>query len=131
MSENNENVGTPGYSVGVVNAKNAEDEAATVAFDFGATLEETVEKFGEAVVHYHACKKFATSLRNKLYTLITAGDEPMSIEAAQAELASWVPTVSAGRAKKSPMDAAIASLDKMTPEQRTEFIEILKAQAAA
>ena len=121
-----EEVTTPAYSVGSIKCKAGDDEEGTIEYNFGATLDETVEKYGADVVHYHVCTKFAVSQRNKFYSLLTVGDEPMSMDEAIAEMQSWVPKVSAGRKKKSPTDVALAAMDKMTPDQLREFIQTLK-----
>ena len=122
----NEEVTTPDYAVGSIKCTARDEEEGSIEYNFGADLDETIARYGADVVHYHTCTKFAVSMRNKFYSLLTVGDEPMSMSEAIAEMQGWVPKVSAGRKKKSPTDVALAAMDKMTPDQLREFIQTLK-----
>ena len=125
-NEETEETSAPGYSICAITCKNTQtDEAITVHYNFGSTLQETIDKYGEDVVHYHVCKKFATSMRNRVYLIFTQGDEPLSSEKALAEMGAWKPTVTQGRAKKSLTDTALDAYAKMSPEDRKAFMDDL------
>ena len=109
MSDEN---GVKSWTTGTIENKNEGGEEIVLSYDFGNTLEATIAKYGENVVHYNACLRLAVATRNKLYALVSQEDGPRdagSIEAILAEMAEWIPTVSQSRAKKSPADAALAA----------------------
>lgn len=130
QDQDQEEVSVPNYTIGAITCKNpATEEAITVNFDFGDTLQATIDKYGEEVVHYHVCKKFATSMRNRLYAIFAQADEPISAEEAITEMNNWRPKVTQGRAKKSLTDTALDAYAKMSPEARETFMaDILQAQ---
>lgn len=109
------------WAVGTIKAKDSNGEDVAVSYDFGNTLEATTAKYGEGVVHYNACLRLATGMRNKLYSLLNA-EPPIATEEAVAQMASWVPSVSTGRAKKSPVQAALEALGKMSDEEKAAFM---------
>lgn len=118
------------WVTGTIKNTNEGGEEIVISYDLGNTLEETVTKYGEEVVHYNACLRLATAIRNKLYALVQQEDgarTPGEVDVILTEMAEWTPSVSVGRTKKSPADAALAALDKMTPEAKAEFLAELTA----
>ena len=127
--EATETVSAPNYTRGSTTCKNEEGDGVTLEYDWGATLEEMIDKYGAEAVHYHACASVTRSQRNKLYSLLTAGDEPSTPDEARAEMENWVPKATAGRSKKTPTDKALAAFGEMSADQRKAFIEQMKVEA--
>lgn len=118
------------WTTGTIKNANEGGEEIVMSYDLGNTLEETVTKYGEEVVHYNACLRLATALRNRLYALVQQEDgarTPGEADAILAEMAEWTPGVSVGRVKKSPAESALAALEKMSPEAKAEFLAELTA----
>lgn len=118
------------WTTGTIKNENEGGEEIVMSYDLGGDLESTITLYGEEVVHYNACLRLATAHRNKLYALVNQEDGPVSpegIDTILAEMAAWKPGITVGRVKKSPADAALAALDRMTPEAKAKFLEELTA----
>ena len=108
------------------------DHAVTIAFDFGDTVSEAIEMFGEEVV----LSKFKQSTIVDLQSAIRArmfeedkesGDlTPVDSETVAASLAGWKPGV-ATRQGKSMKEKAKDLLSKMSPEEVKEMLASLEA----
>lgn len=121
------------WATGTIKNGNEGGEEIIISYDLGNTLEETTAKYGEEVVHYNACLRLATTMRNRLYALVNQEDgarTPDEVDAILAEMAEWTPSVSVGRTKKSPADSALAAIEKMTPEAKATFLAELTASLA-
>lgn len=94
----------------------------TVEYDFGASLAEAVEKFGEDIVF----SGFVADAKVGLQAIVRArlgkiDDEYMSDEEILAEAAQWKPGVRKQAA--DPMAKLQALLSKLSPEQRAAILE--------
>ena len=99
----------------------------TFNFDFGATIEEAIKRFGGEVVHNKFCQaaviSAATGVRRSLKAKKT-------LEEAQNVLNDWKPTVGAIRTKKDPVAALAAAIDKLSPEDQAKSKAKLEALLA-
>lgn len=104
-----------------ISAKTEDGKSVTVDFDFGNTLQEKVDKFGEDVVDGHIQRAFTLSLQSWLRGQLRAGK---SAEDIQKEVQDWKP--GARRAAKTPLQKAMEELEKMSPEERAEVKKNLR-----
>lgn len=107
-------------------------------YDFGSSLADAVEKFGEEVVF----SSFVASAKVDAQALIrrhlksnvpavegVSAERPYTDEEIVAALAKWKPGVKSERAAASVSDKAEALLGKMTDAQKAEFLAKLQALA--
>lgn len=94
----------------------------TVSYDFGETLDESVEKYGEAVVHGVFIDQAVIRLQALLRRCIEDG---VSDKDVAAKVEAWKMTVG-GRERKSAAEKVHGLLDKMTPEQKAELLKQLR-----
>ena len=104
-----------------VSAKTEDGKSVTVDFEFGDTLKDKVDKFGEDVVNSHAHRTFVLSLQSWLRSQLKSGKSPDEIK---ENLKTWQP----GQRKtpKSAADKAREILEQMSPEERAEFKKSLR-----
>ena len=104
-------------------------EGASVAFDYdlgGEELSQLVARFGESVVASFAYRAIVIAVQAHARGLIKSGKSDAEIAAAMAE---WNPGTP--RQVTSAYDKASALLDKLTPEQRKQLMQDLKANKQA
>lgn len=99
-----------------------EDKAAAVAYDFGATLEEAVEKFGADVV-FTSFKRTAVITGQAAIRRMLEGAK--TEEEIVAAMADWKPGV-ALTGSIDPVASLIGKWDSYTPEKQAEVLAKLK-----
>lgn len=99
-----------------------EDEAVGVTYDFGDTLEDAVDKFGENVVFNRVVSALTIDLQALIRRGIKAGKKPEEIQKMADE---WTPGVKQ-ISKKSPKEKVEEQLAKLSPEQRQELLKQLQ-----
>lgn len=127
-------------TVEFVTSENGKEGARVIklAYDFGASIAEAVEKFGEASVltgFIANAKVDAQALvRRKLNSKVKSEDgveRDYTDEEIAADLAAWKPGVKAERSATSVADKAEALFGKMTEAQKAELLAKLQAMAGA
>ena len=93
--------------------------------DFGATLADTVKRFGESVVHKQAVAAMTVAFQGWLRSQGAQGKKPGEI---QAGAANWKP--GERKASKSPQEKLKELLSSMSPEDRAQVLKDYKAKAA-
>ena len=99
--------------------------SGTVSYDFGSTLDEAVEKFGEAVVFGVFLDQAVIRLQAMIRRKLESEKAPTQKELDDAA-ANWKMTVG-GRERKSAAEKVNDLLGKMSPEARAELLKSLKA----
>lgn len=94
----------------------------SATYDFGSSLAEAVEKFGEQVVYGVFLDQAVIRLQALLRRCIT--DEVKDAEIAK-KVSDWKMTVG-GRERRSASEKVQDLLGKMSPEQKAELIKSLK-----
>jgi hypothetical protein len=94
----------------------------STSYDFGSTLEESIEKFGENVVHGVFIDQSVIRLQALLRRCIEDGVADKDI---QAKVDAWKMTVG-GRERKSAAEKVNDLLGKMTAEQKAELLKSLR-----
>ena len=121
-AEEESNGGTPTMPM-TVNARTTKSErVVSASYDFGATLAESVELFGENVVHGVFIDQAVIRLQALLRRCIEdeVGDKDI-----EAKVAAWKMTVG-GRERKSAAEKVQDLLGKMSPAQKAELLKSLR-----
>ena len=119
-----ENVNPNAFSV----SRDNETDSRTLEleYDFGATIEESVEKFGEDVVHGYFLKGIKVGLQAYIRRMLK---EDKSDDEILASLDSWTPGVRAPRvAGAGSTKKLLTQFAKMSPEKQAELLASLQAQ---
>ncbi len=99
------------------------DRTITIDYDFGANLDEAVQKFGGEVIYEDFIDSAVITLQSAMRSMARAKKTDEEIATALAE---WKPGVSR-RGKTDPIAGLMARFGKMTPEKQQELIEKLLA----
>lgn len=102
-------------------------KSASVQYDFGSTLDEMVEKFGENVVYGVALDQLVIRLQALIRRLLESED--FSQDKLEKAADDWKPTVGGG-VRKSAAEKVSDLLGKMSPEQRQALLASLTGGAA-
>ena len=94
----------------------------SVEYDFGANLDEAVEKFGAEVIFKRFRAQAVVDLQGIMRRHMS-GKEPKRGKALQEAVNEWKPGVQ--KARKSRSEKALELLGGMTPEERAEFLSSL------
>lgn len=119
----------PGVEEFVTTASNdANARSITLAYDFGASLESSTEKFGAEVVHGAFVKAAKIALQAYIRRLMNAekpatDDEIRTKVSTEWKLGARQPRVSGGS-----IEALSAKLAKLSPEKKKELLEKLMAE---
>lgn len=104
----------------------------TVKYDFGETIDDAVEKFGEKVVLAHVHSSFTIALqgfiRGKMKKQIDEG-KPVDVKALQADVDKWKPGMKVPG--KSKAEKIKDDYNKMSAEERAALLRELQAAAKA
>lgn len=92
-------------------------------YDFGDSLEETIEKFGESVVHKFAIRGFTIAAQGTARGLMKSGKSHAEIV---EHMKTWKPDEP--RQVKSKEERVKELLGKMTPEQREALAAELRSE---
>lgn len=102
--------------------------SASVSYDFGSSVDEAIDKFGEDVVFGiyldQAVIRLQAIIRRHL-----ADKDGFDQKKLDAAVAAWKPKVGGG-VRKSAVEKANDLLDKMTDQQRAELLAKLTGKAA-
>jgi len=98
-------------------------ENITIEYDFGDSLQDSIDAYGEEIVHAHFKAHAAVSLQARMRAAAKAGDDP------QTAVDSWKPG-QVSRRGKSPVEKAMGAFEKMSGDEQAKFIEQLKEAAA-
>lgn len=96
----------------------------TVTYDFGATVEEMVEKFGEKVIYSQILGALKISLQNYVRGLLRQGKDAKEIQKA---VDAWKPGTKARG--KSKIEKLREELAKMSEEERKALLSDQKEAA--
>lgn len=102
----------------------APDRVFTANFDMPETLAAMVEVLGEDVVISRAKASLVIDIQAGMRRLMEKGKTE---EEVQAWVAGWKPEVREVGPRLSPFEKAMASVGKLTPEQREELRRQLEA----
>lgn len=109
-----------------ITAKTTKEEdkgrVVSTTYNFGGTLEESLELFGEAVVHGVFIDQAVIRLQALLRRCISDSVADKDI---QAKVDVWKMTVG-GRERKSASEKVHDLLGKMSPEQKAELLKSLR-----
>lgn len=105
-----------------VSAKNKDSREVSVVYDFGETLAETTEKFGENVTFNHSRGSMIVSLQSYIRAQISAGKTDEEI---QNLVSAWKP--SQRKQGKTPKEKLQEYVSKLSAEDRAEFLKEFKA----
>lgn len=107
-----------------ITAKDTKTEASiTVEYEFGETIAELVEKFGEEVVFNQARSSLVVALQGAIRTALKAGKTDDEINTLVSE---WKPGIR--RQAKSPQDKIKEQLASMDPEIRKALLKELSGK---
>ena len=107
-----------------VTAKKGE-VSVTTNYDFGADLDEMVQKFGKDVVFSNARSQMKISLQALIRRGIEAGQDEQSIV---ANAQGWIPGVQSER-KSDPISLITAKWGQLDEEAKREMLKKLKSMA--
>ena len=100
------------------------DNTATISYDFGATVDESVELFGADVVYAGFTKSATITAQANMRRLLEAGG---SEEDVQAKMNDWKPGVVARRTK-DPVGAIKNKFANLDSDAQKALIKALKEQ---
>jgi len=101
------------------------DKVAAVAYDFGATLEEAVDKFGADVV-FTNFKRTAVITAQAAIRRMLEGDK--SEEEIASAMSTWKPGVALERTI-DPVASLVGKWDSYSPEEQAEILKKLKTKS--
>lgn len=99
------------------------DASASVEYEFGGNLEESVAIFGEQRVHDHFVRNAKIALQGFMSRMLKAGKSQADITKAVAEEFK----LEGRRPGKSKVEKAADLLGGMTDEEKAAFRKLLKA----
>lgn len=100
------------------------DEKIIISKEFGDTIDEMLNLYGEEVVHGHALIGMKTQMRNKAYSY--ASGEGATVEGLEALVDAHTPTKPAlGGAKKTPVEKLAARLAALSEEDRSALLAVI------
>ena len=103
------------------------DREATIAFDFGGSLEAAVEKFGAEVVYTNFTRSATITAQAAIRRMLEDGKSQAEIE---AKMAAWAPGVALERTI-DPLAAIQAKMKDMTAEEKNAYIEQIMSTLGA
>lgn len=98
------------------------DTEVSIEYDFGASLQEAAENFGEDVVFSGFISKSVITAQAAIRRYIEAGK---SAEEIQTAMADWKPGV-ALKGEADPVGAVVRKVSAMDDEAKANFIAALK-----
>jgi len=101
------------------------DKVAAVAYDFGATLPEAVDKFGDAVVFTNFKRTAVITAQAAIRRMLEGGKGEEEIT---ASMSSWKPGVALERTI-DPVASLVGKWDSYSPEEQDEIIKKLKKKS--
>ena len=108
------------------NSETKEKTSASISYDFGATVAESVELFGEEVVLSNFTKSAVILAQGVIRRSVGSGLSEAQI---QERFTTWKVGVAAQRVAQDPMVAAAASFAGKTPEEQAAYVKELQAIA--
>lgn len=111
-------------TVKTVKTKSKEQEA-TVEFDFGDSLGEAVELFGEDTIFKAYISAATIGLQGYVRSLLLS--EKNSQPEIEEAVAAWNPAMRKERVAADPVQKLITAAGKMTPEDRQAMLEKIAA----
>lgn len=103
-----------------------EGRTVETLYDFGDTLDEMTQKFGEEVVRSNAEQSITVNLQSMIRRMIQAGKTDEEI---QAKVAEHVP--GKGGEKADPVEKFKAKWSNLSKEEREKLLDELKQMDAA
>lgn len=101
---------------------NKAGRSLTVSYDFGSSIQEMIEKFGEQVVMTNAVQAMKISLQARIRAAFDKGLDDQTIA---ADCASWKPGVQSQRTS-DPVAAILSKWSTLDPEAKAEMLKKLK-----
>ena len=101
------------------------DKVAAVAYDFGATLEESVEKFGSDVVFTNFKRTAVITAQAAIRRMLEGGKSEEEIISA---MSSWKPGVALERTV-DPVASLVGKWDSYSPEEQANILKTLKTKS--
>lgn len=102
-----------------------EDKAASIAYDFGATLPEAIEKFGEDVVFTSFKRTAVITGQAAIRRMLDGGKNEEEIAVAMND---WKPGVALDRSV-DPVASLIGKWDSYSPEEQAGILKKLKKKS--
>ena len=99
-----------------------ESRQLTLDYDFGNTLPETIEKFGDAICHNHVTASFKVAIQGNIRRLLKLGTSDKDILLAMDK---WEPGMK--KEGKSPGEKAKDAFGRLSDDERKAFLKELKA----
>lgn len=103
---------------------NDEDRSAAITYDFGDSVDEMVDKFGEEVVRSNAIRNFKITAQAAMRRMLEKGE---SQEAIADKMSNWKPGIQMERTV-DVKGAFLAKWKDMTQEERQEFLAEMDAE---
>lgn len=101
-------------------------ETLNVSYDFGATLQEAIDRYGEDVVFENFIVRAKTALRNFLDKGMNRSDDAnWTPEEARGKVSDWVLKRPSERAAKDPVQALLSKVGEMGADELTKLITTL------
>jgi len=101
------------------------EKSAAIAYDFGNTLGESVEKFGEDVVFTNFKRTAVITAQAAIRRMLEGGKSEEEIAAA---MGNWKPGVALERTV-DPVASLVGKWDSYSPEEQAEILRKLKAKS--
>lgn len=98
-----------------------------VDYDFGDTLDEAIELFTEEVILSLFKQSAVIKAQSQLRSCLKADKDEDGIN---AHFGTWKPGIAVARVAKDPKAEGLKAFEKMTPEERVDYIEELQRRAA-
>ena len=118
---------SPTLETNTITAKGKKDEVEhtiTVSYDFGDSLEESVDLFGGAIVHAKFKASAKIDAQAKIRRDVAAGKDANEI---QASFLSWKPGMPVERKTRDPEEVLIGKWRDMSEDDRANMLRRLRA----
>ena len=101
---------------------------ASVVYDFGDTLEDSVSLFGADVVHKRFVASVTVDLQGTIRRLTTEGKDRTALSGKELQVAidEWKPGVA--KTRKSKTEKAMAIVEGMTTEEKLALLSELSGE---
>lgn len=96
-----------------------EGRAASAEVNIGETLDDAIKLVGEDVLYSNYKQKAVVAAQAKMRGMIRAGKSDEEITEA---MSTWRPGAGPARSSTSLVEKATAAFDKMTPDQKEEYL---------
>ena len=103
---------------------NGEDRSAAITYDFGDSVDEMVQKFGEEVVKSNAIRNFKITAQAAIRRMLEKGE---SQDAIAEKMSNWKPGIQLERTV-DVKGAFLSKWKEMSAEERAEMLAEMDAE---